>query len=287
MSRRKQHVPVEGGRHRVSEQHHSRRRGGARRPAGCSTTAPASSSTSTSSSRPATTRRWRTCRRSGCDGPTTGRRRRWSRSAAGIGRMTCQLHPRCSRSVVRLRPRRRLPRAMPRDRRPVRHARAPAAPVMSPTGARSPSPTTSPTSTFSYITLQHCQRDDALALAAEAVRVDAARRARRAELPHVDRRATCCCGRPARSIRGLCRMPGLRAVARSTADRRPASAGRPTGCRRPRSCRRVGAARSTCGHRPVAAATAVRHRRHHRVDLRRRQPQPLVARRHAPSDARR
>ena len=52
--------------------------------------------------------------------------------------------------------------------------------------------------TFSYITLQHCQHDDALALAREAVRVDAPGGHVGAELPHVDGGRRRCCGRPAR-----------------------------------------------------------------------------------------
>ena len=115
-----------------------------------------------------------------------------------------QLHP-AVRPGGRLRPRRRVPRAVPRDRRPVRSARAAADQSMSPMAARSRSPTTAADMTFSYITFQHCHHDDALALSRRGRAGRRARRARRAELPHVDRRATSCCGRPASRARLVAR----------------------------------------------------------------------------------
>ena len=58
---------------------------------------------------------------SGCARPTTTRTT-LVEIGSGIGRMTCALHPRV-RHGGRLRPRRRLPRALPRDGRPVRQGR--------------------------------------------------------------------------------------------------------------------------------------------------------------------
>jgi len=77
---------------------------------------------------------------------------------------------------------------------------------------------------FSYITLQHCHRDDALALTAEAVRVTCSGTVRGPS-------AMPCCGRPARWCGGCGDCPKLARRSLGTA-RSPASAGRPTVFRR-------------------------------------------------------
>ena len=194
--------------------------------------------------------------------------------------MTAGVHPRV-RPGRRLRSRRRVPRALPRDRGPVRRRRAAVARSTSPTAARSTIADDDADLAFSYITLQHCQHDDALALSREAVRVAKPGGHDRAQLPHLDRRRR-------RAVAG--RQGRARAVAgaRARAERWPAAAlvarlgwqanrlspdevlaaiGRP--------------ARSTsasCARRTVAAFDDRRHAAT-TVDVRRRQPQPLVARR--------
>ena len=148
----------------------------------------------------------------------------------------------------RLRPRRRLPRALPGGRRPLRQGR----PAAHGRGRRRPHAAASPTTrvdvAFSYITLQHCERDDALALVEEALRV--VRPGGQIALNF-------------RSWSGLDPfvlpigvvdarpVPGARhrAVAVAAGGCRPASPGRPTGSTRTRSSgrSRTASPTSSCG----------------------------------------
>ena len=73
----------------------------------------------------------------------------------------------------------------------------------SPTAARSTSPDDVADLAFSYITLQHCSRDDALALVAEAVRVAAPGRARSPSTSASGSGPTSCCCPLGKVVRAL------------------------------------------------------------------------------------
>ena len=86
---------------------------------------------------------------------------------------------------------------------------------------------------FSYITLQHCERDDALALVDEALRV--VRPGGQIALNFRSWSGVDPFVLPIGvGVRGLFRVPVRRSVADPPAARRPASPGRPTGSTRTR-----------------------------------------------------
>ena len=163
---------------------------------------------SPSSSRPATTRCSPTSTCSGCA------RRRPTTRHAGRDRLRHRPHDvRASRrefgTVYRLRPRRRRSSSAAARRSPGSARSTGCARSRSPTAARSTSPTTCADLAFSYITLQHCERDDAL----DARRPrpcgssgPAATSCSTSARGRVRRRAVC---RPAALVRASCRIPTL------------------------------------------------------------------------------
>jgi SAM-dependent methyltransferase len=111
---------------------------------------------------------------------------------------------------------------------------------------------------FSYITLQHCHRDDALALTAEALRVT--RAGGHVALNYRTWTAGDVVLWPAgHVVRGLWRVPKFGPALPDRCDGQ--------GRRAPRRCT----------DREIAQTPQLRHHRHRRPSLRRRAPQPLVA----------
>ena len=169
--------------------------------------------------------------------PATRRRR--ERSAlveigSGIGRMTCAFTrafgDACTPATSTPGSSSAAARRSPGSARSTGCARS-----RSPTAARSTSPTTSPTSTFSYITLQHCARERR----PRARRRGGAGRPRRAGTialnfrPRVvGRRASCC--RSAASSAACSASPALGPWLSQHRAVDPARPGRPTGSTRTR-----------------------------------------------------
>ena len=283
MGRRLAADPVEDGGARPTTRC-ERRRGRPARPAGSSTTRPADTLTLAEFVATGDNEVLAYLDVFGLRTPDNDAAHASSRSAAGIGRMTCaftrRVRRRCTPATSTPASSSAAARPWPGSARSTACARS-----TSPTDARSTSPTTSPTSRSATSRSSTASATTPLDLAAEAVRV--VRPGGRSRSTSARGRApTCSCSRSARSMRGLFRSPGARAVAGQRRAVDPAGVAGQPARPRTRSC-----GPSATAHRRRDLAPPAPQRAVWGVTgatpgyVRRHQPAPLVARRPRRADA--